>query len=240
MRFACEFSTEDLPLSYRIIFVSMIKDILKKEDKDLYNKLFVYEKKRKNKATKNYTFAVLMRKPKISDKRISFEGNVKWFFSSPDPSIFINVYNGLRKLNNFVYRDEKLTLKKIIPLPQKIIGDETVIFKTLSPIHIKDKNGKPVNIESEEFQKEFSYISNVLLKNYRGYGLRKSLKFEPIKMKKVVVKEIIGGFDKKDYLYIESWKGIFRLSGAVEDLRDLYELGVGFRRNQGFGMIEVI
>jgi len=240
MRFLCEFETKDLPVSYRIIFVSLIKDILKKEDEILHRKLFIYGDDKKNKATKSYTFAVLLKNPKIDGERIQFEGNVRWFFSSPDPKILINVYNGLKRLNTFSYREEKLDLKKITLLPQKVIGDETVVFKTLSPIHIKDKSGKPLSIRDENFSRELNYISDISLKNYRGYGIKKPLRFEPVNMKKVVVKERISGFDKGEFLYIEAWKGVFKLSGAVEDLRDLYELGVGFRRNQGFGMIEVI
>ncbi|MCD6551315.1 CRISPR-associated endoribonuclease Cas6, partial [Thermotoga sp.] len=139
MRFLCEFETKDLPVSYRMIFVSMIKDVLKREDGSLYEELFTYGDGKKNKATKSYTFAVLLRNPKIDGERIRFEGNVRWFFSSPDPKILINVYNGLKRLNTFSYREEKLDLKKITLLPQKVIGDEIVVFKTLSPIHIKDK-----------------------------------------------------------------------------------------------------
>lgn len=240
MRFFCEFKTKDLPISYRIIFVSLIKDILKKEDENFYKKLFTYENDKKNKATKSYTFAVLLRNPKIENERIQFEGNVRWFFSSPDPKILINIYNGLKKLNTFNYKEENLNLKKISLLPQKVIGDETVVFKTLSPIHIKDKSGKPLSIMHKNFSRELNYISDISLKNYRGYGIKKNLSFEPVNMKKVVVKERISGFDKKEFLYVEAWKGLFKLSGAVEDLRDLYELGIGFRRNQGFGMVEVI
>ncbi|MCW6061850.1 CRISPR-associated endoribonuclease Cas6 [Clostridium sporogenes] len=33
---------------------------------------------------------------------------------------------------------------------------------------------------------------------------------------------------------------MFKLEGNVKDLKDIYMLGLGFKRNQGFGMIEVI
>ena len=44
------------------------------------------------------------------------------------------------------------------------IDSEEAIFNALSPICIKSKNGKFLNIEDSEYIKEFNYISNEVLK----------------------------------------------------------------------------
>jgi len=34
--------------------------------------------------------------------------------------------------------------------------------------------------------------------------------------------------------------GVFSLKGNKQDLNDLYQLGLSFRRSEGFGLIEVV
>ena len=44
----------------------------------------------------------------------------------------------------------------------------------------------------------------------------------------------------KPFYYVNSYAGKFVLEGDIADLKDVYVLGLGFKRNQGFGMIEVV
>ncbi len=40
-------------------------------------------------------------------------------------------------------------------------------------------------------------------------------------------------------MFLTGFSGLFELSGAPEDLKELYQNGMGFKRAQGFGFIEV-
>lgn len=244
MRLKCEFKTEKIPVAYQFMFVSLIKEALKISNEDYYQKLYFYDGDKKNKKSKNFCFSVYISGFKKEDNIFKVEDKVILYISSPDYEFAFNLYNGLLKMGNFSYKKEyKLTKKNITLIKEKSINSKEVIFNALSPICIKDIDNKPLDINEIEFLKELNYITDKILKNYRGYGLNKKLQFIPLKMKKRVVKEYIKNFEnntgKKDY-YINGYMGIFKLIGDIEDLKDIYNLGLGFKRSQGFGMIEVL
>ncbi|AYD40182.1 CRISPR-associated endoribonuclease Cas6 [Clostridium fermenticellae] len=243
MRFKCTFKTEKIPLCYHMMLVSMIKEALKAEDEEYLNKLYYFQNK-KNKKSKNFTFSVYLKDYKIDKEEIKINGFVQINISSPDIEFMLKLYNGILKKKSFqykkIYQIDKL---KITIQQEKNILKEELCFKTLSPIYMKDINGNSISPTSNEYSKEFNYIQNKILENYRGYGLKENVQFAPVLMEEKVVKEEIKDFKKvsgKDIYYVEAYSGIFKLCGDVQDLKDIYMLGVGYRRNQGFGMIEVV
>lgn len=241
MRLRCSFEVNNLPVSYNMLFVSLIKECIKKVDENYFNELFYY-KENANKKSKNYSFSVKLGKFSLNEDIFEIiDKNIFFTLSSPDIEFIANFYNGLHQVNNFSYKDFTLRRKNIYLLPQKKIDDNEVVFRTLSPICIKNKIGKYLDIEDKNFKKELNYLANLILMNYRGKGLKDELDFKPIDMKKVVVK-VDNDFikDCKKYYNINSYKGIFKLKGDIEDLDLLYQLGLSFRRNQGFGMLEVM
>ena len=121
------------------------------------------------------------------------------------------------------------------------IKREEAVFKTISPIFIKGKDKRDIAAEDPNFGEELNYISEQILLNYRGYGLTEKLEFQPIDMKKKVVKLDIEAFgDKRKLLSVDAYEGIFKLRGNPVDLTELNQLGLGFRRGQGFGAIELL
>lgn len=242
MRFSCIFKTERLPQAYNMLFVSLIKEALKKSNPDYYEKLYFYEG-RSNKKSKNFCFSVFIKNFEIINETLYVKDKVFFNISTPDYECGINIYNGLLKIKSFKYRDYNLEREKIFLAKEKRINGNEAVFKTLSPIFIKDKDNNFLNPENEEFNKELNYISDMILKNYRGCGLKVPLEFQSVLMKKKVVKEEIEDFTEitgKNTYYVNAYSGVFKLKGNIEDLEDLYKLGIGFRRSQGFGMIEVV
>ena len=242
MRMKVEFKTDKLPIAYNTLFMSVIKEAIKKYSEEYYNSLYFYEDKN-NKKTKNFTFSVYVKGYDIENENFIVKDKVILNISTPDVELGINLYNGLINYPKFTYKDYELKRIRVDLGKEMNIDSEEAIFNALSPICIKSKNGKFLNIEDSEYIKEFNYISNEVLKNYRGYGLKKELNFENIKLNKVVVKEGLREFRNvtgKPYQYINGYKGKFKLTGDIEDLNDLYKLGIGFKRAQGFGYIEFI
>jgi CRISPR-associated endoribonuclease Cas6 len=242
MRLSCEYKTSKLPVANKMMFVSLIKKALSTSNKAYYEKLYNYEDK-KNKATKNFTFSLFMKDFKLQGDIFEIGEKVIFNISTPDYEFGINLYNGLLKLNHFNYKDFELSKCKISLIKEKPITKRVMTFKTLSPIFVKNKENVSLSPFDAEYSKELNYISNTILKSYRGYGLKEELDLKVINMKKAVVKEEISDFTSisgSKYLYINGYSGIFMLYGDIEDLRDLYMLGIGFKRNQGFGMIEVL
>lgn len=243
MRISCEYRTEALPIAYNMMFVSLIKEALKAVDAEYLEKLYVFEGKG-NKQIKGFCFSVYFNNFKLNNEVLEIDDKISFNISTSDYKFFLNLYNGLIKINEFSYKDKyKLRKIKIKLINEKNINSEQIVFKTLSPIYMKDKNNNALAPMEEEYVKELNYIINTTLECCRGYGLKRPIEFENVLMKKRVVKENIREFKNetdKDIFYVNSYTGVFKLTGDIEDLRDVYVNGIGFRRSQGFGMIEVV
>lgn len=232
---------EIFPLNYRVMIISMIKRSIEISDKEYFKELYFYEGK-KNKKIKPFSFGVYFRDYIIKGDIVQVNGDISIIISTPDYNFGIALYNGLLRMEEYIFNKYTFIKKKVSLEKESVVNSNKIILKTLSPIHIKDKNNKPIDIKSEEYSKELNYISNIILKTYRGYGLKEELEFTSIAMKKMVIKEKIKGFienNNKEYIYINGYSGIFTLKGDVEDLQLLMQLGIGFRRSEGFGLIDL-
>jgi CRISPR-associated endoribonuclease Cas6 len=242
MRISIEFKTSKFPQAYSMQICSMIKEALKTVNEEYYKTLYLYGDK-KSKKTKNFTFSTYVSDYELKDDVFIVKDKVVVNISTPDYEFGINLYNGILSKREFKYKNEyELYAQKVRLIREKTIIAEEVKFKTLSSIYIKDKDNNSLDYNTEEFVKELNYISDVTLKQYRGYGLKRKLDFIHGDMKKKVVKLNISDFKQKtnkEIMYVNSYQGEFKLCGDIEDLSDIYMLGLGFRRNEGFGMIEV-
>lgn len=227
-----------LPIGYRMFFTSLIKDSLSKSDKEYFDRIFFYKGK-KSKKIKPFSFSVYLEDFKINSDFIEVNGDVKIIISSADMKFNILLFTALMGLNAY----GEFIKKSVKMQDERMLESNEGVFKTLSPIYMKDKEGNPANIENENYNELFSYFADLILKSYRGYGLKEELSFIPLKMKKTVVKEQIDGFTiktNKKFIYLNGYSGIFKLKGSTEDLNLLKELGVGCRRSTGFGNIDLI
>ncbi|HFD2030029.1 CRISPR-associated endoribonuclease Cas6 [Clostridium perfringens] len=227
-----------ISLSYRMFILSMIKNIISDFDQSYFEEMFFYEGK-KTKKTKPFTFSVFFKDYKINKDFVEVEGEVKIVISTPDIKLNMVLFNGFMKMKE--YGDFEKTSVRIEK--ERKVEENEAIFKTLSPIFIKDANNKALEIEDENYNKELNYFANLSIKSFRGYGLKEEIVFTPLKMKKVVVKEEISGFKEKTnkkYIYFNSYSGVFHLRGDKDDLNLLKELGLGCRRNSGLGSIDLI
>lgn len=275
MRLKILFLCEKLKVLYRHRFMSLIKESLNLSDEN-YKKNLYPDKSLNLEIVKPFSFSITMPPSKIVKKEKiliddTFEifDNVFYFsensyltmyISSNDYEFIMNLYNGLLKLKNFnLYEDVILKLEKVILVNEKKIDKDEVVFKTLSPILIEDKDNKPILVEpvsrgeenlsylkvlsKDDFNIHFNAIHSGILKNLRGYGIISNLEFEPINLKKQVVKHTLKGFREttgKPYMTLTTMQGIFKLKGAPEDIQMLYQIGIGLRTGQGFGMVDVL
>lgn len=242
MRLKCEYKTSQIPVANRMMWVSLFKEALKKVNKDYYEKLYYFGEKN-NKQSKNFCFSTYLKDFRIDEDLISIKDRVILNISTSDYEFGINIYNGLLQMNTFKYKGFILEKIKISLVKENFIGCSEITVKTMSPICIKDKEGKFLSPNDENYEKELNYAANQSLINSRGYGLYEELAIEPVSIKKVVVKEDIRDFKanaNKDIFYVTAYGGIFKLRGHIEDLNMIYQNGLGLRRGQGFGMIELL
>lgn len=244
MRFKIELNPVDknIPIGNRFMICSLIKKAISDGDKELFNSIYLYEDK-KNKKIKDFTFSIYLNDFKVSQSYIDVNGKIIVTISTSNYNVGIAIYNGLLGNKSFTYKDYKLEVVKVTLLKENKVTTNNIVCKTLSPIFIRDKEGKAIDIYDDNFQETFNYICDLYLKTYRGIGLTERMKFSPINMKKIVIKEDIAGFQEvtgKRFIFIDAYKGVFNLQGNVHELQILLEAGVGFRRSQGFGLIDLI
>jgi CRISPR-associated endoribonuclease Cas6 len=264
MRVRIVLKTDEMPFLYRHRIISLIKEALMRSDKDY--KEFLYN----GKISKPFTFSLMFPNTKeFVNKRISIDRNfeiddkvalikdgfLSLFVSSSDYRFVISLVTGLKKIGtfNFSYGDcmlvdgksINLEVKSISVLNEKVINNNFAIFRTMSPIVLEDKDDKPIIFLDDNFEKELNEIMDRILRSQiiRGFGLKRHLEFEPIKMSKQVIKHTLKDFREKTgkpIMYITGNTGIFKLSGDAEDLNMLYKIGIGNRTGQGFGMLEIL
>ena len=244
MRFKIELNALDkkIPIGNRFMICSLIKRAISDGDTELFNSIYKYEDK-KNKKIKDFTFSIYLNDFKVSQSYIDVNGKIIVTISTSNYNVWIAIYNGLLGNKSFTYKDYKLEVVKVTLLKENKVTTNSIVCKTLSPIFIKDKEGKAIDIYDDSFEETLNYISDIYLKTFRGMGLTERIKFSPIDMKKVVIKEEIAGFQEvtgKKFIFIDAYKGVFNLQGNIHDLQILLEAGLGFRRSEGFGLIDLI
>jgi len=242
MRIKVELATKKFPRYYNVLGTSVIKEAIKKSSKDYFENLYYYNQKN-NKASKNFTFSFFIKNYEIDNDKFLVKDRVVLYISTPDLELGLHIYNGIINTKTFKYKEYEMTRLKVSLVKEVNIVGEEAAFNTLSPICIKDNSGKFLDIDSLNYVSELNYIADLVLKNYRGYGLKRELEFENINLKKVVVKEDLREFKQvtnREYQFVNSYKGKFILRADNEDLNDIYKLGLGFKRGQGFGNIDVI
>ncbi|EHJ01151.1 CRISPR-associated protein Cas6 [Clostridium sp. DL-VIII] len=245
MRIKVNFKAEQnkFPLSYRMMISSVIKKSLEISDEEYFKNMYYYEEK-KNKRIKPFTFSVFFKDYKIDKGEVNLNGQGSIIISTPDYNFGIILYNGLLRLRVYDYKEYKINIQKVLLEKEKTINEDEILCRTLSPIYIRTNDNKTVTIdEINKFNAELNYIANIAIETYSGRGLEEELKFTPVKMKKVVAKEKITDFkllNNKEFLYIEGYAGTFKLEGSIEDLKLLKQLGLGFRRSEGFGLFDLV
>ncbi|MBU5315585.1 CRISPR-associated endoribonuclease Cas6 [Clostridium bornimense] len=228
-----------VPLCHGMMMVSFVKQIIDAVDKTMKENLFYYEGKN-NKKVKDINTALYLANYDRGEEEYSVHGDVIINLSFYNEEMFYYLYNGALKVKQLEYKGYIFNVKKVNVNVENKIQGKGVVFKTLSPIVIKNKEGMYLDVSDSSYIESLNYIADITLKNIRGYGLKEPLKFTPLNYKKVVVKEKISKFKERDFYYINAYKGSFFLQGNVEDLNALYKTGIGYRRTENSGMVSVL
>lgn len=236
MRFSITYEAKKLPIGYRMTVVSLVKEALKLGNEDYFKE--VYEKNKNE--MKPFSFAVYLRNFKYEDTKILLD-SLTVTFSSPDATFMIHLFNGLQQLHTYHAREgiwKRISIEMVKEVEHTY---HAAVYRTLSPILIENKHGKPVHPHEEDYAENFRHYSNLRIKNFKGRAPYQEITVEPLGMKKQVIKENNSEFNKAkkgDFLYFTAYQGHLKLYGHPDDLQLLYQTGVGRRASQGFGLLE--
>lgn len=251
LRFKDFTGTVSVQPDYRIKIFSFIKELIKQSHPVLRDTLWGNDKKVN--CVKPFTFSCYF--PGItsdkdtliakSDKlhiTVSFGNYVIPGLAINGYEIFFALYNGLiqQKKNLCLYLNDKahyLSLIRAVTHREKLLipGDNVITFKTCTPFLVRKitPNKKPewLGIDDSEFGEwiEKSVVS--LAKQFLGKD-EFSLEFKPLKCKTVFLNHYNS--------LVKGTSGTFVLNTPGDVIKLVYDVGLGAKRNEGFGMVEVV
>lgn len=256
MKVSLAFETQEdkITIFYRSFVMSLIKQALNSSNPEYFQKLYYWDGK-KNKWTKPFCFAVYFPEFKLIDDNIYCNKQFIINISSSDYEFIINLTNGLLQDSLYPFQipnRNSFILKNSTYVKENEINNDVITLKAISPILIERTiNGKkyPVTPFDNDFADYFNTVIDMEISSIRFLqtgekkGLFRRLEFEPLRIKKEVVKHKINEFQSKtgkEYMTLTGFTGHFVLKGHPEDLNLICQNGLGLRRSQGFGYVEVI
>lgn len=242
MKLLAVFSGSKLPRQNNFMFTSILKAALEVSAPDIKEEMYNYKNK-SNKKPKSFTGSIFLQDYVIEENVIQMNGEIRLTISSPSAELLLYVYNGLIQKKIFKYQEYVVKVDYVKVLPEKLPTKGKVLFKTTSPIAMKNKDGYFLDIDDPNYNSELNYISNAIIQSLEERNLKKPIVFTPVMMKKKVVKLKHHAFKKinnDSILYVQAFDGTFLLEGDIKDLIILSQTGLGYRRSQFFGSIEML
>lgn len=224
-----------LPVNYHHILQSAIYAKLKDTPyKNLHDGGAVYEKRN----IKMFNFSEIQGKYQIADRNILFTDEISYWITSPDKNLLFALLNKIQE-QGLTYGQQVYDNVKIF-VDTKPITSETVHIRMLSPICLYSTNPetKKNYFYSPEDKEFFTRLQENFLRKYQAFYGEEPKELPEISVKKVNNKH------KKVTRYkgtiLSGWMGEYTLSGPAELLNFWYEIGLGSRNGQGFGMFQLM
>ncbi|MCX7727010.1 MAG: CRISPR-associated endoribonuclease Cas6 [Chitinispirillaceae bacterium] len=262
MRLICKIIKEDIETvaasDIRRYTLSLLKEafIRSGEDgKDFYNAFY------ENNRMKSFTFSTYVPVNRNLDKQDNY---IQLIFSTNNYEFLMRVYNGLLTISKDPAKNSLLKVNKIKDFflsPEKRFDRNEMIFKTVSPFLVRDKcNGeyyvfpKDARIESKNSDvSRFKYWKPIEEREFVNTHLLTSLKSLVetaggwrgeiyVELKNLRVIPILHGSGNSNHKYKMTYPGIKGLIGVKADpeiLKLFYDIGIGARRSEGFGLLEI-
>lgn len=230
----CKLENKEIALDYNRKILSLFKKALENYKPEIKDYFYGDPKE------KDMTFSCYLPIEKIEENKIFLKENKFKITLSLEKTIeAIHFYNALiiGKNLKFDFGNNKAEILDVKSLKEKEINSEIIMFKTLSPILVrekpKDSNKSWYYVLNEE--KAMEVLKKNLIYTLKNKFLIKDiedLEIIPIDIKKV----IITYYNFK----LPATKGIIVIKGKKEILNYFYKAGFASRKSSGFGMLEII
>ena len=254
MRFAIDINFKGrppflVPVTFRSEIINFLKELIKSSDCDL-KKYHEYWGNVNGHRAKPYTFFLNIPNPEfvqtIRGGFYKFDNcSVKLYISSCDPEFFPLIYNGYLKMRDrFILFNYAVELKELYLSKLKSINSEYEKFKILSPVIVRDI--AVINENRKNFKGYLSY-DNPYYNKALGYSIiTLCRRFLNIKNKNInydIEIDTTECHSVRLHHYSEvmpGTKGFIGIKADKDILELIYDIGLGARRSQGFGMVDVI
>jgi CRISPR-associated endoribonuclease Cas6 len=242
-----------IPSDYRRNILSLIKEAINagQNVSEIYEKYYLKEARK----MKPFTFSVNFKTDDTCHEkgclRLS-KPKLDLFFSASDPVFLIYVYNGLVQLKKDypLFPGLKAKVAHFNLEQQKNFRSNEAVFKTCSPILVRDTNasGKSsgyITASNPEFENRLFHSVNSMSKALMNS--KSSLKQEDFAVEMINFKTVrISHYSEKDARQgtkreqLDATTGTIKIKAPANVLQLIYDAGIGAKRSQGFGMLEML
>src|SRR5690606_33659573 len=229
-------SEEKIPKDYRRGFASLIKNAIENCNPGLYKHYYSGEFK-----MKPFTFGIYFPEGTKKNGDDFYVGKqFKLNFSTSSIELATHIYNGslhLKKDGYKLFDNIVKPTRSFLHRNYEITKNE-ILFKTLSPILVITKGSnikeypKYLLPGEEGFHEGLEFAIRECAKEFLRIETDFEFKVEIKAYKKVPVWHY--------NQWMSSFNGIIEIKSIPEVLQMIYDIGLGVRRSQGFGMLEVV
>lgn len=236
-----------LPLHYNYTLQSFIyRHISDHLAGFLHNKGYRYERR----VFRLFTFSRILGKFRIEKKneKIVFTGPVKLQISSPLDDFLQQFAETLARAGEVSINNNPLVVASIeVHFPPPCTFPH--LIKMLSAVTVYSTlftgEGKKKTYYYSPFEKEFSsLLQKNIFKKYVSFYDRKpasgNFALSPVRVNKKSEKIIKYTPGEAPPTIIKGWMGVYKLEGNPELIRFSYDVGLGAKNSQGFGMFEIV
>ncbi|MCS7307368.1 MAG: CRISPR-associated endoribonuclease Cas6 [Aquificaceae bacterium] len=257
MRLSCRIKLRrgvEIPKWFRQGLLYLIKESLIKSGEDgelFYRRWYSFNR------SKPFTFSAFFPLRKEGNKNVLDGDYFRFLFSTNDEEFLIRVYSGLNALSSTGFKcfGYNAKIESFNLIPERKFTSNRAKFKTLSPFILRNpKNGDYYLYPVSELSK--SKVSPNKFKYWIGVDedefnqrLRENLvritgrEAWLLSIKLIDIVPVLCGSKNTSHKFIATYPGIkayLELQARPEVLKILYDVGIGARRSEGFGMLEVV
>lgn len=241
MRLSIEYEIRNplLPKDYRRGYISLIKKALEHSNPSLMERYY------SQRTLKPFTFCVYFPQLKGGENGNFNVGNqCRVTISTSSMELGTYLHNGFREVRTYtLFKDElqnELVLKRIWMPPSRRISSNEVVFMTASPVLVNNLGKADWYLlpGEEGFLEGLKFAVGEIAKAFLNRTDEVPVEFHPFeKDGKISIKRKVVRHYNMD---MSSFVGVFKLKSDPEILQLIYDVGLGVRRSQGFGMLEVL
>lgn len=225
----------DIPVNYNYYVQSSIFALLSDEDAH-YAQMLHDTAYGGNFRYKMFTFGQLKGSCHFYNKKLYYEGDIQLEIRSASDLFLQVLVNSALKKGHMRIGKHDLHIKKV-ELEAYLVTDDNIKIRTMTPIIAKEHtDGKKTVYYPPHDDRFVRRVCETFESKYEAYCNEKPqspVNIMPLSEGKKVVTNYKG-------TWITAYHGIFQLYGEPEYLQFMYDVGLGAKTSQGFGMFEVI
>ena len=241
MRFELNFELKhlEIPKDNQSIWISFLKKAISNVNQGKY-----FERYFSGTNTKDYTFSIILVKPRFLGDKIQLAGNqIKMIFSADDRNksglIFFDAFIRQKHKVFYLPNGNELVLKNVNILRERLITSNKVLFRTMTGSgfvvreHNRETNkDKFYTVEDVGFKEEAKRVLTLQAKN-AGFSdaIAENIIITPIRCKKILAKQY--------GIYVDATIGIIQIEADEDLLQYFYQAGAG-SRSSAFGMLDIV